>query len=599
MNPPGSRIHSRMLAWAFATSSVLRRFPLVLLCTMAGTVSLICSADAHSWNYITFIRVAMTAALGMPLLFSLRMLHERAGCGKTGWLFEFSGVVLLIAYFYMLPGDPNKDRGDWIHADEAPMALWIRWWLLLGALHAVAAASPYLRGAEGNGFWQFNRRLFLRFFTAALFTGVLTIGLELALLSTDKLFELHLRDDNYLRIWFVMTGLFHPVYFLAGVPSDFAALETDTEYPRGLKAFTQFALAPLVGVYTLILYAYAAQILFARNWPRGWVSLPVLILAAVGILAALLLHPLRDRENERWARWFCRNFYRALAPLAILLLFSFQVRIHDYGITEERYMGLVAGGWILAASLVFIVRPRASIRWIPVSLAIIGLVACCGPWGALAVSQASQTRRLTSLLAAHDLLSGGKAVPPPAPKTTTLPSADVENIRSIIDYLDHVHGSATLQTLFGNLGIKQEDFANRWLLANAVLEKLKVKNAENIEPSEGFTLDDKTPIDIQGFRRMFEFAIYQDSRFGEFSVAIKDRDILFGCTDGSVTIPLDAILSKLQAHGTDYTLPATELTVDFACKVRSFRMIFAAITVNKQNGDLTILNSSKVYLLEK
>ena len=587
-----------MLAWAFATSSVLRRFPLMLLCSIAGTVSLICSIDAHSWHYITFIRVAMTAALGMPLLFSLRMLHERAGCGKSGWLFELSGVVLLLAYFYMLPGSPDKTPGDWIHTDEAPTALWIRWWLLLGALHAVAAAGPYLRDAEGNGFWQFNRRLFLRFFMAALFTGVLTIGLELALLSTDKLFELHLNDDNYLRIWFIMTGLFHPVYFLAGVPSDFAALETDTEYPRGLKAFTQFALAPLVGVYTLILYAYAAQILFARNWPRGWVSLPVLILAAVGILAALLLHPLRDRENERWARWFCRNFYRALAPLAILLLFSFQVRIHDYGITEERYMGLVAGGWILAASLVFIVRPRAGIRWIPVSLAIIGLLVSFGPWGALPVSRASQTRRLTSLLAAHDLLSGGKAVPPPASKTTSLSDADLENLRSIIGYLEHVHGGDTLQILFGNLGIKQEDFANRWQITSDILEKLKLVKVEATQ--KGYDLDWKTGLDIAGFSHLHELSSYTGTEniLGEFHFEFKGNDLLFSCKDGSTTVHLDPLIEKLKTTA-EGLAPSGDLTVDFTCGTRYFRIIFERISITETKDAREFQPGTPFFILEK
>ncbi|MGH7936185.1 MAG: hypothetical protein ACREF8_04170 [Chthoniobacterales bacterium] len=76
------------------------------------------------------------------------------------------------------------------------------------------------------------------------------------------------------------------------------------------------------------------------------------MLAGVGIFAALLLHPLRFREQETWTRWYTRNFPRALAPLIVLLLLSLRVRIADYGFTEERDLGVVAGFWIMSWSLV-------------------------------------------------------------------------------------------------------------------------------------------------------------------------------------------------------------------------------------------------------
>jgi hypothetical protein len=574
----------------------------VLLCAVTGTANLMCSLDDRSWKYIFFVRVAMTAALGMPLLFSLRMLRERSRCGKAGWLIELSGITLLLGYFWLLPGESDKSHEDYIHVDKAPMGIWIRWWLLLGTLHMVAAVSPYLCGAEGNGFWQFNRRLFLRLCMATLYAGVLTVGLELAIVSADKLFDLHL-NNAYLRLWYFMAGIFHPVYFLAGVPSDFSALESDTEHPRGLKAFTQFVLAPLVGVYTIILYAYAARILFTMNWPRGWVSMPVLILAGVGILAALLLHPLRDRDGQPWARWFCRNFYRALAPLAVLLLLSFRVRIREYGITEERYMGLVAGGWILALSLGFIVRPRAGIRWIPVSLAAIGLVAAWGPWGALSVSRASQTRRLTRLLAAHNLLSNGKAVLPSVEKIM-VPATDVDNIRSIIDYLDHVHGSDTLRAMFGSLGIKADIFDNRWELENQVLEKLKLASGGSVLRNYLYDLTKQPGVGIEGFRHLYEFAGYNGSRnrLGEFQFEFKGNDLLFSSKDESAVVHLDPLLLKLKALGSgNVSVSAGDMTMDFTCKDRSLRIIFKSINFTGEDQDPRNLHPhfGPFFLLEK
>lgn len=116
-------------------------------------------------------------------------------------------------------------------------------------------------------------------------------------MSADKLFGLHL-GKSYAHLFILMSGVFHPLFFLAGMPIRIAALEADESYPAGLQAFTRFALAPLVAVYALILYAYAGKILAAWNWPHGWVALPVLMLSMVGIFAALLLEPLRKVPGE-------------------------------------------------------------------------------------------------------------------------------------------------------------------------------------------------------------------------------------------------------------------------------------------------------------
>src|SRR4029077_10933938 len=123
---------------------------------------------------------------------SLRMLRERFA---RDWPIELIGLPLLAAWFFALPARLN----------DAPTIVLIRWLLLIGALHFFAAVAFYVRGAESIGFWQFNRRLFLRFCLAVLYTGVLTVGLEMALLSADKLFSLEIKKI-YGDLFFIMAG---------------------------------------------------------------------------------------------------------------------------------------------------------------------------------------------------------------------------------------------------------------------------------------------------------------------------------------------------------------------------------------------------------
>lgn len=88
-------------------------------------------------------------ALGLPLFFSLRILRERVPRFRRFPL-ELLGIALLAWWFFARSARPADD----------PQIVFIRWALLLAALHFFAAISPYLRSAEGPGFWQFNRHLF-------------------------------------------------------------------------------------------------------------------------------------------------------------------------------------------------------------------------------------------------------------------------------------------------------------------------------------------------------------------------------------------------------------------------------------------------------
>jgi hypothetical protein len=89
-----------------------------------------------------------------------------------------------------------------------------------------------------NALWQFNKSLFIRVLTSALYSGVLFAGLALAMLAVDKLFDININEKYYLDLWVVSAGIFNTWFFLSGVPSTISSLEDVTDYPKGLKIFT-------------------------------------------------------------------------------------------------------------------------------------------------------------------------------------------------------------------------------------------------------------------------------------------------------------------------------------------------------------------------
>ena len=301
----------------------LVRFPFVMLAAFVST-SVAVELVSHSGD-TPLLRILLASTLGLPLFVAIGTTAERWGVSQR-WRLALSGTAALL-----LPIFPLAARA-WTDTH-----LWTRYVQLNLAFHLAVALSPFAGFPAGRGFWQFNRILFLRFLLAGLYSGVLYAGLSIALLALDRLLGIHVSGESYERLWVVLGLLFNPWFFLGGVPRDLAALDAREDYPGGLKVFAQFILIPVVTVYLLILTAYLGRVLITHTWPSGWMGWLVSSVAAAGTLALLLVHPIRDRADNRWVNAYGRWFYVALLPAVAMLLMAIFQRIHQYGITERRY----------------------------------------------------------------------------------------------------------------------------------------------------------------------------------------------------------------------------------------------------------------------
>ncbi|UOQ51050.1 DUF4153 domain-containing protein [Hymenobacter cellulosivorans] len=421
---------------------VVRRFPLTLLCALVLCVAGIytISLDYPEEQKLKWLfPLASSAALGLTLTLSLALAAERYRWPLVGKLAAALGTVGLLVLWYVAA--PAKPDMVWV----------LRLFVLLVASHLLVAVVPYLpelrRQADTPGFWRYNETLFLRILTAGLYSGVLYAGCSLALVAVKNLFDVKLDDNLFGYLFTVLATLFNTWFFLAGVPQDFAALEQEAPYPKGLKVFTQFVLLPLVVLYLGILYAYLGRIVVQWELPKGWVSILILAFSVAGIFALLLIHPIRDAAGNTWIRTFSRWFYRALLPLLGLLVVAINTRIQAYGFTEERYYVLVLAGWLAIMLAYFLWHQGRGIIWIPASLAVVALLTLLGPWSAVAVAERSQLRELKELSAQHQLLQNGRldSAGRRAPK---LPFAARKRITSIFVFFAERGAIDQLQPLF-------------------------------------------------------------------------------------------------------------------------------------------------------
>lgn len=429
------KLPSLKILWHSALQT-FRRFPLSLLAAaVVTTVMLYILENEPARTSPKVENLAPVAALGVSLFFVLTVLAEKRNWSRTlALLTQGAGVLALVGYYFTLPNTGISESEA--HA--------MRFLLFAIALHSFAAFAPYFTKGELNGFWQYNKNLLLRLVTSALYSATLFIGLAIALVAVDQLFELHIRGVRYPQLFLFIVGMFNTWFFLAGAPRDFAALERDDDYPTGLKVFTQHVLLPLVVIYLAILYAYEAKIIVEWSWPKGWVANLVLFFSVVGILSLLLLYPIQRQSENKWVSRFAQWYYVALIPLVIMLLLAIQVRINEYGVTESRYFVLAMGLTLAGLVLYFIFSREKNIKLIPMLLCGLALFSSCGPWGAFTVSRKSQSQRFEQLLVKNNLLQNGVIVK----AAQGASKEDVDQIFSIMRYLQQRHGIAALQPWF-------------------------------------------------------------------------------------------------------------------------------------------------------
>lgn len=379
-------------------NEVIFRYPMVLLMALLASVGAICMLEYNDNRnqFFQFSKFTICCCIGISLMFALKILSQRIG---KSFLLELLGTLFLIGFYFVFPATEKEftEVYGFIIATTVLLS------------HLLVSFVAFLSKDKELNFWQYNKNLFINIFLTAVFTGVLTGGVELAILAVDKLFDFNFKDQFYADTFYVLAIFGSSFIFLLFNEKGLNYLEKDGKYPVILKFFTQFILIPLLIIYVVILYFYSFKILMNWELPRGWVSYLVLAYSIVGILALLLVHPLKEETAKSWVKIFSKLFYFTIIPLIALLFIAIFTRILEYGYTEPRYFVLLLALWLFAVVLYFVFNKKATIKFIPISLFIFGVFAMIFPYlNAFSVAKRSQKFELLKLLNEQQLLTKNK-----------------------------------------------------------------------------------------------------------------------------------------------------------------------------------------------
>ena len=274
--------------------------------------------------------------------------------------------------------------------------------------------------------------LLIEIAVAYLYAFVLFVALCLLAVGADLLFGV---VDFSVAVMYLATICFMP--FMAAIfLSRLSAVESGHRpYGAGIHVINNLfnnILAPVLSLYVLLLYVYLAKILILRQLPTT--SVVNLILWPLALCVFVLF--MVDHNRDRTAAYYFRKIIpQAALPLLGLMYYAWFLRVHQYGLTENRYMIFAVGLWVAFAMVHFIVQKRELHLILPMILMAVLLVAVFGgPISANGVAFHSQKKRLDRILIANHMLKGGEVVP-----SGNLSVKEKREIQQIVEYLTRYH----------------------------------------------------------------------------------------------------------------------------------------------------------------
>lgn len=424
-------------------SRVLERFPLAILAAVLLTGFLLLELQRVLWPSDLAWRLPVALATIMLWAAAASLVAQARGWPLAPDLSLGIGGAVVIA----LVSAAGQRAGF-----SAPM--------LAAGVAGLLLLAPYLRrGAYNPAFWRYAHDLAVNVTLAALAVALFAGGLSAILETLRYLFGLSVAPILHEKIWVLAGCLVGPVYALSLLPEDLSrAVEEGEQHEftsAAIAVLVKFILAPLLLVYAAILHVYALQIAITATLPKGRLGWLVLSFGAVLVTTALAAYPTRT-SGGRVVQLFWRLWPWALVVPVILLFVAVAARLAAYGLTEARYVVLLAGVWLAAVALLHGPLRRTDLRLVPGVLTALLLGASLGPWSVTWWPERSQVAAFVARAAAAGLVRDGRVVAdaPPAPN---LGDADRERLHGILTWLASRQRLEALRPLFA--GVKDDPFA--------------------------------------------------------------------------------------------------------------------------------------------
>ena len=455
-------------------------------------------------------------------------------------------------------------------------------WRSSTELHYLYAALPaiYLLARRVKD----NSRYSIRFYSMArsltLALGIATFLMAILMLILGSIETLFHPDPSiFNKCYDLVLTVCYPLV----APLVFIGLESTSRTPAVSKLETillNYILTPALLLYNLILYVYAATILFRWDLPQASVATMVTIFISVQVILDIV-RPLLNRQPFEW---YFRWFGLIALPLVVLFWVATGYRLSQYGLTIDRCFLLLAGVLMtLYCLLTPFLRPKPWF-WLTIA-AVAGIVVLTlgGPLSARQLSLNAQIKLIRANAAEAHILTPEGTIDLYAPQHRAAYQAML--------YIEHDLGDTLV--LRRELGLDRADYLDR--LSDRTARHAKAYRFDNDwyryeeqYATQNFYLhndSDKNIIDVSDYNRLFLNRRYNAGESIPYPGGTIDADTLLAAQLAKIGYTLRSNLDqdKLDKHKEQlltYTSPDGSVLIVFdgmqISKADSLNHIFTA-----------------------
>jgi hypothetical protein len=452
---------------------------LVYVC-VAGCYGFAHDGDSD-WEVSWWFRPLVLSPFMVVAAYSLQQFRKRGIGWRILYLLPLAVMVAACAMPFLF--DWVDETSYWIAVFVAlPLWMCVRHWLI-----------------DNEPFVQRNVQMVWSLVRALLVAGIIYLLYVAIAYTITSLFDIDYKTWNG---WYGQVAV---VLFCGLAPVLFLAMEDHPE-PIEIRRFwavlLNWVLTPALLIYTVVLYIYAAKILFTWNLPKGGVAIMVMVFFAV-FFAAKMLQILTEPQPFKW---FYDRFSLFVLPLLVLFWTGLARRLTDYGLTEPRYYLLLGGAFMTACVLGFLFRNRHGYFALTAgALCVVLLTVLVPPLRGEKVAMRAQLHRVRTLAQQLDRLNddGTLRLPEPDP-ADTLRMLEHRRLYQSLDYLD-------ISVMEQELGLEKSSdyleslskstrlYATGWPEEYAREEIVE----EEIMDTAYLYYTDEKPIDMNGFSRVY------------------------------------------------------------------------------------------------
>lgn len=570
------------------TKEAFSTYPISMLLIVAAFAMMQYSTWATLWesNYELndlLQRLSTTIWITLPLFTAVPFFRMRQ------WTY-FLALGFGIGFF-LLQGDDF-----WTLEASLRTALWAL------AFYSVAFFLPVWKRDSNLAFWAYVEKLTFVVALGLVCTGVLVASLELALFSIRELFEVSL--DYRWEETVAMGGflLFLPIFIHVGLPYDWKKFATEHDFPAFFKPLAYYLLLPIAFLYIGILTVYVAQILITWEWPDGQVAYPVLYLSALIFATYFVSYP--------WGKPWLRYGFLILIPFLAIYFAAMAIRISEYGLTENRYLGVLLGMILLGLSIYYWLSKEKRFQMSFLVVSIAALFSGFGPWSAFEISIGNQVNRLESKLIEIGALQDGKLI---EADSSLLDDKTEGEISNIVDYLV-ARGRLTEVQEWTDLDLSGDTLSYDTDLRSAFMEEM------GLEYSYYYAFEDKTlddysatygeAVDVEGYDVLFPLdmsfdAYYEATPFSYnwnseqdnlSAELMEDGSILITYEGSELTLDLMALKASIDAADIDrYSLDPDVLSASAEDSKFRVKIYIENMSFNYTDDERAELESAYVW----